>query len=212
MRAPLSDKVQQLNIELEQLFSDLQSYSKEALNKSPSPGAWSATQIMHHVMLSEKHALQYCKKKLSFQPALEVAGFAAKLRAKLIEGYLKLPFKFKAPKAIDESVLPKESDLAQIIEEWKAQRQALAAFFNELPSEYLDKVVYKHPAGGRLSFDGMLGFFEVHFRRHQKQLIKALQFQQWIKNNPTLLWFFYNLKDTSFIRFFTLMLHFNESG
>lgn len=173
-RQELLHKLQGLDHELQQLLDQLRPYSHEVLNQSPKPGAWSAMQVLHHVKLSEFYSQQYCEKKLSFEPQLKQAGWLENVRAKLVVGYLRAPFRVKAPKAIAGPALPEESQLSAIETEWKAQRKSLAQFMAKLPDQYLDKAVYKHPMGGRLSFMGMLDFFQAHFRRHQQQIWRSI--------------------------------------
>lgn len=174
MKEELLQQVEQLDQTLNLLFSNLQSYSHDQLNQAPSPNSWSPTQILHHIMLSEKYSLLYCQKKLSHQPALKTVGPLDHLKAKLVKWYLQIPIKFKAPQKLSGPALPKESQLTDIQMQWQEQRKALHLFFEELPAKYVNKVIYKHPFGGRLSLEGMLNFFEAHFDRHRKQLLRAL--------------------------------------
>ncbi len=174
MKEELIQQIDALDSELQALVAQLQSYSHQQLNQQPAPNSWSATQIMHHLMLSEKYAVLYCEKKLSHKPTLKTVGPIDRLKEKMIKWYLQVPIKIKAPTKLNESQLPKESNLADILNQWQEQRKVLRLFFEELPAEYVDKVIYKHPFGGRLSLKGMLNFFEAHFDRHRKQLMRAL--------------------------------------
>ncbi len=170
MRALLLQKVEYLNKELTELIEELEQYSHEELNTSPSEDSWSPIQILHHLILSEQLSIAYCKKKLSFEPDLKKAGLLSKLKAKLVELYLGSPFKFKAPPALNSSVLPKEGKLVDVATSWKKQREEMAAFLQDVPDKYLYTEVYKHPFGGRLSLEGMMDFFNAHFNNHRKQL------------------------------------------
>jgi hypothetical protein len=129
---------------------------------------------LNHLLLSEKYSLQYCEKKLSFDPSLPKAGLAAAVRALFVKAYLLLPLKVKAPALISTSALPKEDDLANIKTQYQAQRQLLRTFLEQLEEGYLDREVYKHPFAGRLSFSGMFSFLTAHFRHHRKQIYRAL--------------------------------------
>lgn len=173
-RAQLITQLQELDKELDDLLHALGSYSHEALNKSPKEGAWSATQVLHHIKLAEYYSLKYCEKKLSFKPKLSKATWRENLSGKLVKWYLQAPLKVKAPTIMSGSALPSESQLADIESEWKKQRKDLQQFFEALPKEYIDKAVYKHPFGGRLSFAGMLEFYLAHFERHRKQIWRTI--------------------------------------
>lgn len=175
MTQSTQQRLQALNTQLDVLLEDLARYSPEVLNQPPAPGSWSATQIFHHLMLSEKYSQQYCEKKLSHRPQLPRAGFLAWWRVQLVRGYLLSPIKFKAPAIIDTPALPATDTLANIATQYRAQRTALAAFLASVPAEYADKEVYKHPFGGRMSLAGMLAFFEAHFIAHRRQLYRGLK-------------------------------------
>ncbi|MGH1435258.1 MAG: DinB family protein [Lewinella sp.] len=174
MRAAILDQLAVMDKELDQLFTELDHYSSEQLNRSPAPESWSVTQVLNHLLLSEKYSLQYCEKKLSFEPNLPKAGLAAAARALFVNWYLFLPLKVKAPALISTSALPKEDDLANIKTQYQTQRQLLRAFLEQLEESYLDREVYKHPFAGRLSFPGMFSFMTAHFRHHRKQIYRAL--------------------------------------
>ena len=174
MRKKFKDRLEALNIEMGQLINYLSTFSEEALNKQPQSGSWSALQVTNHLVLSEKLSLAYCKKKLSFQPQLKKAGVLGSLKSALVQFYLWSPIKAKAPKGISTEVLPENDTVDSVHQKWKVVREEMARFINDLPEEYVDKEVYKHPFGGRLSIDGMMAFFQAHLERHRKQIQKAL--------------------------------------
>lgn len=164
-----------MNEEMEKLIKYASSFSNDALNRPPAPNKWSATQIMNHLILSEKYSVAYCEKKLSFRPALKKGGITAGLKSALVRWYLLSPLKFNAPTGIGSDALPKEDTLDNIHTNWLNERKKLKKFIDNLPEEYIDKEIYKHPFGGRLTIHGMMGFFEAHYKNHKKQIIKALE-------------------------------------
>ncbi len=171
----MEKQLNQLDEKLNKLLADLENYSTEQLCKKPTPDSWSAIQVLHHLILSEKYSRMYCEKKLSFNPKLKKVGIGTAIRTKFVNFYLNSPFKAPAPKMISGDVLPTEDTLANVREIWLAERINLAKFIQELPQEYTDKEIYKHPLGGRLSIDGMMQFFDAHFRNHEKQIYRALK-------------------------------------
>lgn len=163
-----------LNQSLLKLFDLLAHYSDHELNQSPGQHKWSPTQIMNHLILSEKLSIAYCQKKLSFNPNLKKSGFMTTLRTNMIRGYLYSPLKFKAPSIINTPVLPKEDTIENIRKNWNKVRNDLKDFINDLPESMLDKELYKHPFGGRISVLGMLKVMEAHFDNHRKQIVRAI--------------------------------------
>ncbi|MEO0723682.1 MAG: DinB family protein [Bacteroidota bacterium] len=175
MRAALQQQLQELDGQLDTLFEDLSQYSHEQLNQQPTPDSWCATQVLNHLLLSEKYSRQYCQKKLSFEPDLDKAGMADSFRTFLVSFYFKLPMKVEAPKNINTDALPRESQLDDLKQQYREQREELAGFLLNVDQQYLDKAVYKHPFAGRLSISGMLHFFDAHFAHHRKQIYRVLK-------------------------------------
>ena len=163
-----------LEQERQDLHTLLQAYSDESLNQAPGPGKWSAVQVMHHLILSEELSLKYLQKKLSFNPTLEKAGWKSQMRKGLLKLYLGLPFKFKAPKGVNDEALPDFVSLADTMARWESARNGISDFLEKAPDTYIDKELYKHPFAGKLTLSGMLEFYQHHFRRHREQIIRTL--------------------------------------
>ncbi len=174
MLKPILTKLDALDGDLEQLYQTLQAVDQERFNQAPHPDKWSAAQILNHVMRAEELSLKYCQKKLSFQPQLNKAGLGAGFRSALVHYCMKLPFKFEAPPGMGTDSLPATDEVSHVFESWHQHRNNWRTFFKELPEAYLDKEVYKHPVGGRLSWMGMLRFFKSHCDHHRPQIDRAL--------------------------------------
>ncbi|NBC08058.1 MAG: hypothetical protein GVY26_12770 [Bacteroidetes bacterium] len=150
-------------------------YTDEQLNERPPDGGWSPLQVMHHLILAEGGSLGYVKKKLSFQPRLSKLGFGDRFRAFMLNFYLVLPFKFKAPKGVGDEALPERSTFEETQGEWLQVRAELRAYLEGLPEGHFSKSLYKHPFAGRMSLKGMLQFFGSHVERHAAQIDRSLK-------------------------------------
>jgi DinB superfamily len=176
----MSDNIlNQLNLHygrVEQLLDSLKDYDDAALNRKPAPGSWSAIQTLHHLILSEELSLAYVQKKLGFQQdGFEKAGIASWGRSVLVWFFLNLPFKLKAPPGVGPEALPEQATLAATRARWEAIQKRWLDFFRALPAGLENRVVYKHPVSGRLSWGGMIGFFRQHRARHSGQIWRALR-------------------------------------
>ena len=171
----LTEQLTELDAQLTALFKEMEGYTEAQLNAKPSENAWSATQVMHHLMLSEKYSVQYCRKKLSFNPKLKKANWRTNLSYYLLDFYLWLPVKIGAPKMIATPMLPVHSTLPDIKKEWAILRKDLHLFIKETPAELFDKELYKHPLIGRMTIGGMVHFFQGHFKRHHRQIKRTLK-------------------------------------
>ncbi|MEL6924187.1 MAG: DinB family protein [Bacteroidota bacterium] len=178
MTPDIEKQFDRIDSDLTALLEKLKDYSHADLNRAPAPGKWSPMQTMQHLILAEGYALQYLQKKLSSnRHLLKNAGIATWFRNVMLKSYMKTPFKFNAPDAVGTSQLPEESSFWEAAKKWKQQRSDLREFFATLPPELYKKEVYKHPIAGRLKLKGVLDFYESHFKRHRRQIDKALYYQ-----------------------------------
>ncbi|MEM6320389.1 MAG: DinB family protein, partial [Bacteroidota bacterium] len=157
------------------LLRDLKNYSDAKLNEQPSESSWSVLQIMQHLMGAEKGALAYVQKKLSFNPELEKANVLSGLRSTFLNLSLAAPFKIQAPAAVSGDFLRTDLTFWEVAKQWKSQRKALALYLEELPEEFFEKELYKHPLTGKMSLAGMLSFFSTHMDRHTRQIRRTLK-------------------------------------
>lgn len=170
MTPSLDHRLKKIDQRLQGLLDELSSYDNETLNRKPADGGWSALQVMHHLILAEEGSVKYVKKKLSFNPDLQTAGFSSAWRAYLLNFYFTLPFKFKAPPGVGDGVLPEKSDFKEVSGRWLASRKAMREYLESLPEDMFRKSIYRHPFAGRMSLEGMVKFFDGHFERHRKQI------------------------------------------
>ncbi len=163
------EKVDHLDLELDELLTKLSQYDDRDLAGKPAPDVWSPMQIMHHLLLSESLSLAYVKKKLSYNPKLAKAGVSSRFRSLALDLALKSPLRFTAANGTEAHSL-NERKFANLQSDWTTHRADLRTYILDLDDNWMDKEVYKHPYVGRLSFSQMLGFFQTHFRHHRKQI------------------------------------------
>ncbi len=159
------------------LLDHIAVYGDEQLNRLPASGGWSAMQVVHHLLLVDTLALRYVQRKLGFEPVLQRAGMAERLRLWRLWIYLHAPLKFKAPEAVSEQRFPSFATLADTRRQWEQVAAAWQAFLEALPEDLCDKAVYRHPFVGRLSWGGLFVFLRWHLERHARQMFRTLRAQ-----------------------------------
>mgnify|MGYP001227899541 CR=1 FL=1 len=167
-------KINQLNEALEHLLADLKNYQHQQLAARPGQGAWSALDVMQHLMLAEGRSVQYVKKKTSSPATLKKASFAATMRSVLLKLSLLLPVKYKAPAIVNEDHFREDVKLDELATEWRAIRTELSLVLKNLHPDWYNKEIFRHALAGRMTMDGMLDFFHDHFARHRKQIDRTL--------------------------------------
>ncbi len=168
----LSNQLDRLDRDFARITTLLRQYDDATLNRKPAPNAWSALQVVQHLMLAEGLSLKYIKKKLSFGVPPK-AGFSSTFRRWMLKLYLRAPLKTKAPKIVSEPI----QDTAvgsELLAQWAALRTETRAFLETLPESTVKSECYKHAVAGKMDLRGMLTFFEEHFNHHEKQILGCL--------------------------------------
>lgn len=159
---------------LDQLVAELSKYPAEVLQKKPGQGAWSVLDILQHLMIAERGSFAYVKKKTSYPDSLEKAGLSDHYRKFLLYIFLRLPIKVKAPTVVSETQFDLNITFERLMDDWRGLRQEMKGFLDHAPSEWNNKLTYRHGFAGRMTFDGMLMFFRDHHVRHKKQIDHTL--------------------------------------
>jgi uncharacterized damage-inducible protein DinB len=144
----------------------------EALNRPSRPGAWSAGQILHHLLMSETLTLGYINKKMQAGAALPRAGVASRLRLLALRVALASPLRVRAPAAT--SSVPEQVELAALRARWDETRASWRQLLDAFPSELRGRVVFRHPFVGLLRIEETLGFLQAHLEHHARQVVAAL--------------------------------------
>ncbi|MCC7244242.1 MAG: DinB family protein [Saprospiraceae bacterium] len=161
--------------QLERLFEEMRHYDAQTLNRHPVNGGWSAIQTMHHLILTEEKGMEYIVKKAGFGADFQPVNAGTYWRGFLLWAYLVTPFKFSAPAIVSGENLPDFSTLDETKQRWLASKATWDAFFEKMPDEWADKMVYKHPRAGKIGWAQMFSFWETHLDRHLGQIREALK-------------------------------------
>ena len=169
MISKLQNKFDGLNKSLEQTLDYMDSLSDEKLNQNP-PDAWSAVQILQHLMESEKGTTTYLSKKvLSAKSEVQTGGLGSKIRSFLLSRALRnYNKKFKVPSALKGMV--ENPDYTEVKTEYLETRKKMALILEKFDKDMLGKAYFKHPRAGRITIVQTLGFLKDHFDRHEKQI------------------------------------------
>lgn len=173
MKSSIISRNKKYTESIDAFLRQMSEYSDEQLNRKPADGGWSAMQTMHHLILSEEYSMSYIRKKMGFTSDFAPIDWSARGRSFLLWASLKSPIKFKSPPAIGQEFLPEFATLAETQKRWEAARLTWEEFFDQMPDHLTDKLVYKHPRAGKISWMHTLNFFETHFARHRKQARRA---------------------------------------
>lgn len=173
MNTSVESVFQELEQQREALLSLVKNLPEEKYNTSAFPGKWSISQILTHVLTSEKLSLGYIKKKAQGIDAVKNSGLVETLRLWLLIISQRIPLKYKAPKVMVENT-PPAMPLPKLVEEWSIVRSELKQFLENMEDKHIRKVIYKHPVAGRLDVRQTMIFFREHIIHHTPQIKRQL--------------------------------------
>jgi hypothetical protein len=171
--ATLNTLFEQMETERTALLARLQVYDDALLNKKPSPEAWSAIEVLHHLIMAEEASLTYLQKKTQNLNSANKAGIREKLRSLLLHISFSIPIKFKAPGITAPSV--HYTTLKETKAKWDTIRKGLKEVWMKMPADKLDGNWFKHTLAGKLSLDQMLRFMSIHVSRHEQQVWRTIK-------------------------------------
>jgi uncharacterized damage-inducible protein DinB len=162
---------------IDRLLADLSQHSDEVLNRPAPDGGWSPIQNLHHLLRSEELSLAYVHKKMGFESSFPPVDLGARWRGWLLLLTMRTPLKFKAPAMIggNPESLPAYATLADTRTQWAEVTQKWTDFLEKMPDTLANRLVYKHPRAGKITWAAVLRFFGVHLARHRRQIERAMR-------------------------------------
>lgn len=154
------------------LCDKLDSIDIDLLDYKPNLKSWSVLQVCHHLIVSEELSLLYLNKKLQYKSYIFPAGIGSSLRSLSLNLSMRLPFRLPAPQRVSE--FPENLSWEDLKIRWVKVREGMRHRLSNIPEEYQFKLIYKHPAAGRLTLYQMLTFFRTHIKRHEDQISRLL--------------------------------------
>lgn len=155
------------------LLADLDGWPTAALAHRPAPDAWTAPEVLDHLVRSERGILAEVRRNLA---APHPRGLRDRLGCAFIDRVFRTDRRVRAPAAVAARVAPAAgADLAAVRAEWDAARAELGGFLAGVPdlrpAQQRDGV-FRHPVAGWMGVPDVLRFFRVHVHHHAFQLAR----------------------------------------
>lgn len=171
----LQNQLSKLNSRTENLLDEMSLAGPKSITRPPVEDAWTPLQALHHIILVERHTLDYLLYKLGSNAELPPLTLADRIKGKLISAALASPLKFKSPKDVDSALhTPKHKlNLDTLAHELRTVRDELKQLYLVMPPDWKKKAVFRHPSG-RIGIDDVMLFLETHYTRHERQIKRGL--------------------------------------
>ncbi len=165
MKKRIKEKIRILKEDTQRIFKKIEGLSESQL-KDQSYG-WSIIQVLEHLNKSETLSLVYMQKKMKAGDKMKDASFIHSFRMWLTNQALRTKLKWSAPSYIKN---PDNESLESIKTKWTQTRDKIEKHVDEFPEEWLNKLVYKHPMGGRQNLEKAVDSFVYHQIHHMHQI------------------------------------------
>jgi hypothetical protein len=152
------------------------SWTPGQLRFRPTPSAWSALQVVDHVLKTERGIFSEMQTNL---PGARKSPFKHRIRGSLLNALMSSPVRLKVPAAA-MIVLPSTTpDLHEMAAAWNTIRRDQKEWLVSLNQIDSSKGVFRHPVSGWMTPSQCLGFLCAHLHHHGYQLQRIRRDRSW---------------------------------
>ncbi len=156
-----------LEVQRAAVLARLGSWSPEQLAFRPDASAWSALDVVSHLVKVEAAFIRRVKDSL---PEGKPVTIKQQCMALIVIGVMRSPARVKVASGAS-GVLPGPSaNLAELNAEWSAVRVNMRLLLDSVPPNQMHRGFFKHPVSGWMSIPKALRFLSAHLRHHEYQL------------------------------------------
>jgi hypothetical protein len=148
------------------LLADVAALSPEAQRWRAHPTAWSAVDVLEHLVLAEQLVLGDLQTASDRVAHVPTGG--DRVRAGMVWLVLRLGVRVRVP--ADAMRPTGQYSLEELRTRWEAQHKALRRFATRLDRRGLRRTIFRHPIAGPLNAIQALRLLAAHLGTHQRQL------------------------------------------
>lgn len=174
MNPELARHFESLTIATNQLLKEVASLSSANYHLRPAENKWSVSEILTHLLISEKLSLNYMQKKSRAHPGqLGTAGMKEEILFFVLKMSQRVPLKYRAPRVVRENT-PEPLSFGELVRQWEVLRTEMKSLLDSIGPDLLHKQIYKHPVAGRLSATHAVRFMTLHLNHHYPQVTSII--------------------------------------
>jgi hypothetical protein len=173
----LQRNFEKLQSDTKLLLKDVSALSSVTYHYRPAEGKWSISQILTHLLTSERLSLGYMKKKSLGVDGLENTGLVENIKFFILVMSQRMPLRYHAPRQVLERT-PAPLSYGDLVRQWEALRMELHHFVSQISETNTHKKIYKHPRVGMLDANHALQFLNEHLHHHKPQILAIIEQQK----------------------------------
>ena len=170
----LQRRLRALENSKESMLDHLRAIPADRQNERPSPGRWSAAELIRHVASFERGILETVTQKMA-----DADESSVKLRDRvgslIVRNVMRSPLRVKLPSEHVPTTPDSLADAASAIAEWQAVRDEWHTFLSHVRGPQLKTAVFSHPRGGWFTLPETVLFLRLHHEQHRAQMGKIVK-------------------------------------
>ena len=175
MAPSLNKLVEEIEAQRRAALQAFASVNDDQFNQSPGQGKWSAAEVFSHIITAERMSVTYLQKKMLGIEQAARSGMWEEVKTAALILTQRMPgLKFKAPQRVVDSTVSLKSR-KEIESSWDQVRTDLRKLLEQIPDQYVDRMIYRHVVAGYLNVRHALIFFREHLHHHTPQLNRLQQ-------------------------------------
>lgn len=147
----------------------IEDWSASRLAYRPAADAWSAIEVLDHVVKVESGIIAAARRGLQKPHRI---GLRDRVGFLFIERVFRSRRRVKVPSSAPQVLPDSNATPAAVRERWAESRDDLALLLAQVTPDQLRAGVFRHPVSGWMSLPQILRFFSVHIRHHGFQLAR----------------------------------------
>ena len=170
MAQPMCSRIfQQLEAQRSELLAELTLWSPDRLAFRPAPNAWSAVQVLDHIVRCETGTVADIRAGLKHPHPL---GPEERPHIAMLDRSLRSDRAFQVPAEAPEIHPGARTTLPGVAERWQQARTGLAALLQPLTPADLEFGVFHHPFAGWMTLPDVLDHLSAHLYHHGFQIAR----------------------------------------
>lgn len=159
------------------ILKEVSALSSRTYHERPQEGKWSISEILTHILTSEKMSLEYMKKKYQGVETLGDTGIREDLLFIVLKISQRLPMKYNVPPVVLAKT-PTPLSYGDFVRQWHDTREEMLRFLEAVPERNIRKKLFRHPAVGMLGIEHAVRFMNEHLNHHRPQILRIVEAQK----------------------------------
>ena len=151
------------------MLQQLESIPADKRGERPSPGTWSAAELVSHIAKVESEIYRMVHQKMS-EP--EPVTFGDRFGSMIVRNVMRSPLRIKVPDGATMTLPDETATADKAVAAWDKARGRWAKLLEDVRAPQLKGGVFSHPRGGWFTVPQTVLFLRLHHDHHKAQFTR----------------------------------------